>query len=222
MQRSYQFPTAEQSRLSPAQHARLSDCAPVRSFRDGQFIQQRGDAAECCWAIADGHVEIGRHSEDGIFTNFAVLGPGDLFGELAFYSEVPRHVDAIANGNVKLFVVDRPLLRQLMLEDLAWVELLLRSLSRQLATALDLIDAERRLNATERLASLLAVMARDSDEGDIVRATQQQLADLLGVSRVTLGGSLGELTTKGLIERGYRYIRVLKTRAAGTKSTDQN
>ena len=42
-----------------------------------------------------------------------------------------------------------------------------------------------------------------------VRATQQQLADLLGVSRVTLGAALRDLAARGTIERGYRHVRVL-------------
>ena len=96
----------------------------------------------------------------------------------------------------------------MMAADVGWAELLLRSLSRQLAGALDLIDAERRLSTVDRLAQLLGVMAQDSATGDIVRATQQQLADLMGVSRVTLGAALGELARRGMVERGYRHIRL--------------
>ena len=92
---------------------------------------------------------------------------------------------------------------------IGWAELLLRSLGRQLAVSLDIIDAERRLPVAERLARLLAAMAADAADGMTVRATQQQLADLLGVSRVTLGAALRDLAARGTIERGYRHVRVL-------------
>ena len=95
-----------------------------------------------------------------------------------------------------------------MAADVGWAELLLRSLSRQLASALDTIDAERRLNTVDRLAAMLAAMARDSADGATVDATQQQLADLLGVSRVTLGAALRELAEAGRVERGYGQIRL--------------
>jgi CRP-like cAMP-binding protein len=214
MQRSYHFAMAERSRLSELELVQLGIAAHPTSFENRQFIQHRGDAGNCFWAIASGHVQIGRHSEDGEFTNFAVLGAGDMFGELAFFTGVPRQVDAIASGSVKLFKIDRPLLRQLIIADAGWLDLLLCSLSQQLATALDLVDAGRRLSATERLGNLLAVMARESDTGDTVLATQQQLAELLGVSRVTLGSSLAELTGRGLIERKYRHIRLLRPDAS--------
>ena len=199
---------AERSRLSARELDELAAQKRPQSFVDGQFVQHRGDPGDAFWAVVDGHVAVGRYAEDGGFTLFAVLAAGDLFGELAFFTGVPRQVDAIASGDARLIAIDRPLLRRMMAADVGWAELLLRSLSRQLAGALDLIDAERRLSTVDRLAQLLGVMAQDSATGDIVRATQQQLADLLGVSRVTLGAALGELARRGMVERGYRHIRL--------------
>lgn len=199
---------AERSRLSARELADLAAQKRPQAFADGQFVQHQGDPGDAFWAVVEGHVAVGRYAEDGAFTLFAVLAAGDLFGELAFFTGVPRQVDAVANGNARLIAIDRPLLRQLMTADVGWAELLLRSLSRQLAGALDLIDSERRLTTVERLAQLLGVMAQDGATGDVVRATQQQLADLLGVSRVTLGAALGVLAGRGVIERGYRHIRL--------------
>lgn len=208
MQRSYHFAMAERSRLSAPELAQLAARARVQAFADGQFVQHQGDPGDTFWAVVEGHVSVGRYAEDGAFTLFAVLAAGDLFGELAFFTGVPRQVDAMASGGARLIAIDRPLLRELMAADVGWAELLLRSLSRQLAGALDAIDAERRLSTVERLAQLLSVMARDSATGEIVHATQQQLADLIGVSRVTLGAALGELAAEGRVERGYRHIRL--------------
>ena len=209
MQRSYHFPLAERTRLSPVECDRLLAMARARPFADGQFVQQQGTPGDSFWAVVEGHVLVGRYAEDGGFTAFAVLGPGDLFGELAFFTGVPRQADAFASGPARLVAIDRPLLRRLMAADVGWAELLLRSLGRQLAGALDIIDAERRLGSADRLLRLLGMMAADGDDGATVRATQQQLADLLGVSRVTLGAALRELTARGLVETGYGQIRLM-------------
>jgi CRP-like cAMP-binding protein len=213
MQPSYRFDLIERTRLSPAERDRLAAMAPARRFADGQFVQQQGDPGDAFWAVVEGHVLVGRYAEDGGFTAFAVLGPGDLFGELAFFTGVPRQADALASGPARLVAIDRPLLRRLMAADVGWAELLLRSLGRQLAGALDIIDAERRLGSADRLLRLLRMMAVDADAeadgGTSVRATQQQLADLLGVSRVTLGAALRDLTARGLVETGYGRIRLV-------------
>ncbi|MCW0197010.1 Crp/Fnr family transcriptional regulator [Sphingopyxis sp.] len=208
MQRSYHFDLAERTRLSPAERDRLTAMAPARRFADGQFVQQQGDPGDAFWAVVEGHVLGGRFAEDGGFTAFAVLGPGDLFGELAFFTGVPRQADVIARGPARLVAIDRPLLRRLMATDIGWAELLLRSLGRQLAGALDIIDAERRLGSADRLLRLLRMMAADGGDGTTVHATQQQLADLLGVSRVTLGAALRDLTARGLVETGYGRIKL--------------
>ena len=189
MQRSYQLALAERTRLSGVERDRLLAMTSPRSFADGQFVQHQGDPGDAFWAVIEGHVLVGRYAEDGAFTAFAVLGPGDIFGELAFFTGLERQVDAIASGPARLVAIDRPVLRALMTADIGWAELLLRSLGRQLAVSLDIIDAERRLPVAERLARLLAAMAADAADGMTVRATQQQLADLLGVSRVTLGAA---------------------------------
>ncbi len=220
MQRSYHFAMAERSRLSAREIAQLAARARVQHFAGGQFIQHQGDPGDAFWAVVDGHVTIGRHSEDGVFTHFAVLAAGDLFGELAFFTGVPRQVDAIADGSASMIAIDRPLLRQLMAADVGWAELLLRSLSRQLASALDTIDADRRLSTTERLANLLVTMARSDADRDIVRATQQQLADLLGVSRVTLGAALADLAKQNQVRRHYGYIRLLGSLARRAADPD--
>ena len=209
MQSSHHFALAECTRLSPAERARLAAMAPVRRFADGQFVQQQGDPGTAFWAVIEGRVTVGRYAADGGFTVFGTLGPGDMFGELAFFTGVPRQADAQAQGAAALVAIDRPLLRWLMQGDVGWAELLLRSLGRQLAAALDIIDAERRLPTVERLARQLAILAADADDGASVRATQQQLADRLGVSRVTLGAALRELARRGLVESGYGRIRLL-------------
>ena len=208
MQRSYQLALAERTRLAGTERDRLLAAREPRAFADGQFVQHQGDPGDAFWAVIEGHVLVGRYAEDGAFTAFAVLGPGDIFGELAFFTGLERQVDAIASGPARLVAIDRPLLRRLMQEDVGWAELLLRSLGRQLAVSLDIIDAERRLPTAERLGRLIAAMAADAPDGCTVAATQQQLADLLGVSRVTLGAALRELEARGALTRGYGCIKL--------------
>lgn len=207
MQRSYHFAAAARTALDAGEIDRLRAAGRVRHFDKGQIIQHQGDAGQLIWAVIEGHVSISRFSEDGGQTVFAVVGAGDLFGELAFFTGIPRQVSAIATGPAALVPIDRALLRQLMLDDVGWAELLLRSLSRQLAVALDIIDRERRLPMADRIYHLLADMRADRGD-DRVRVTQQQLADLLGVSRVTAAAALAALERAGRIERGYGWIRL--------------
>ena len=67
------------------------------SFAAGQLIQQQGDVGDGFWMIESGRVAICRFAPDGGVTTFAVLGSGDLFGELAHFAGTARQVDAVAD-----------------------------------------------------------------------------------------------------------------------------
>ncbi|MFC4295951.1 Crp/Fnr family transcriptional regulator [Novosphingobium tardum] len=184
--------------------AMLAGAGRRRHFDDGATIQQQGDEGDGFWLVVSGRVVVCRFAETGDVTVFAVLGPGDLFGELAYFAQVPRQVDAVAEGNVELSWIGAALVDRLLADEPAFAQWLLRSLAHQLRTALDRVDRDRRLSAHARLARVLSDIAvRD---GPAITATQQDLADLVGVSRVTTGQALARFAESGLIERGYGRI----------------
>lgn len=140
-------------------------------------------------------------------TVFAVLGAGDLFGELAYFTGLPRQVDAVADTDAVLVRIEAALIERLLGANPDFSRWLLKSLGNQLRTALDRIERDRNLPARARVARLLLDIARR--EGPALALTQQALGDLLGLSRVTIGQAMGELASLGLVNSGYRQIKVL-------------
>jgi CRP/FNR family cyclic AMP-dependent transcriptional regulator len=58
------------------------------------------------------------------------------------------------------------------------------------------------------LAKLLLTLTSNAAAGDAVGVVQEDLASILGVSAMTLAKSLARLKREGLIETGYRQVRV--------------
>ena len=87
-------------------------------------------------------------------------------------------------------------------------EALLGALAVQVQDLINLVVDLRRGNATARLALLLGNMAQAVAEDASLPVTQQELAELLGVTRPTANGALRELEALGLVERGYGRLRV--------------
>lgn len=206
MQRTYQLSEIGPTRVEGELASLLLREGRRRSYAAGQVIQQQGDAGGGFWLVERGAVSVGRFDADGDATVFAVLGPGDLFGELAHFAGVPRQVDAVAESEAVLVRIDAPLVDRLLAQEPDFARWLLKSIANQLRLALDRIDRDRGLSAEARLALLLADMARR--DGSELGVTQQALADLLGVSRVTVGQALGRLVEAGLVQVGYRRIVV--------------
>jgi CRP-like cAMP-binding protein len=209
---NYQFEPA--IALGKAALEELVGSCQVRRFGDGALIQQHGELLAGMWVVRSGEVVIGRLDRDGGMTTYALLGPGALFGELAYFAGVPRQVDVFARGVTELVWIDDRAVRPLLERRPEVALVLLRSLARQLADALRLIDQRRRMPLPARLAQILCARARPDAEGRLlVRATQQELADLAGVSRVAIVAALGRLAARGLVARGYGAV-ILSDRAS--------
>lgn len=191
--------------LEPAVQERLRAASPPRLYTDGQFIQHRGDKADGFWLIEEGAVRVGVHLPDGEFRAVAVLGPGDSYGELAVFAGTPRVVDGLSRGESRIrFIPARPFLEAVDASPVSG-RALLGALSAHLQDTLNLLAGMRRGTNPARLAGLLTNLAGGRDT---VPVRQQELAELLGVTRATANSALARLAALGLIERGYGRIRI--------------
>ena len=196
------------SALDPALQVHLLRNAATRSYADGQIIQQRGERADGFWLIEEGSVMVGQFLPDGDFRAVAVLGPGDSYGELAVFAGKPRIVDAISRGTSLIrYIAARPFLEALGNYP-ASTRALLGVLSEQLQDSLSQLAGLRRGTNPQRLAAVLVNMARDQEGRANVAVTQQELADLLGVTRATANAALRDLQKRRLVERGYRVVTI--------------
>ncbi len=195
--------------LPNAIRERLLRHGKSRKFAKGELIQQHGDAGEGFWHIVSGAVQIGRYSVGGELTLFAVLGPGESFGELAFLGEFPRLVDAIAGNETTLIQIGEAELEAAIASDGRVARILLKGMAHMVQQAFDLIEAGRNLSTVARLAQALVGLC-DQGEGEfVVHITQQELADLVGVSRVSLGKALKILEMEKALMCRYGKIFVL-------------
>jgi len=79
--------------------------AQLRRFAAGQPIFREGDDAKGeAFLIHSGKVAI-RKRTHGREQTLRTLAEGQLFGEIALFSPAPRSADAVAEGDVALFVI---------------------------------------------------------------------------------------------------------------------
>ncbi|MEP3227268.1 MAG: Crp/Fnr family transcriptional regulator [Parasphingorhabdus sp.] len=180
--------------------------AEVRRFKKGDLIQQRGDTGKEFWHIRSGSVQIGRYSLDGKLTIFAVIGPGESFGEQAFLGGFTKMVDAIAGSEVTLLRIGESELQAAIESHPNVARILLRAMAHMVQQAFDLIEAGRNRSTVERTAQAILGQCEDRHANLEVRITHQELADLVGVSRVSLGKALSKLDDLALIQRRYGRI----------------
>ncbi|WP_370033625.1 Crp/Fnr family transcriptional regulator [Qipengyuania mesophila] len=199
--------------LEPALREEIEARTHVRRFADGQIIQQRGEDPDGFWLIEHGMVVAGQFLAEGTFRAVAVLGPGDSYGELAMFSQRPRVVDAVSRGASTVRFIPAGLFLECLARHPASGRALLGALSVQVQELINLVVDMRRGTATTRMALLLSNMSQGFEADGELPVTQQELAELLGVTRPTANTALRELAAAGLIERGYGQLRI-RDRAA--------
>ncbi len=184
-------------------------------FSDGKIVQHRGDDASSFFAIKKGQIKLGRYDEHGEMRAMIILAEGDGFGEMACLGNFPRIADGEAVGEVELIEISENKFTAALLASPELSREVMRVLSRQLQEAMDNLIIYRKLPAPLRLVRALIMMCEDRKAPVDLAIRHQELAELVGVSRMSIAKTLEQLEQLNLIERGYRKITV--TDLAGLK-----
>lgn len=88
----------------------------MKLFQPEEVIFRRGDPSECAYLIEAGQVEV-LEGDPGRPVRIAVLGEGDIVGEMALIDERPRSLTARAVGAASLSTVSREQFVKLMFDD---------------------------------------------------------------------------------------------------------
>lgn len=205
--RSVGAPALFGSLATPVQ-AELRKGAIRRNFSDGQLVQHRGDIAEGFWIVEKGQVKLGHYATSGEMQALLILGPGDSFGELPCLGSFPRVLDAEAIGSLEMLWVSDQILSGVIANSPKVSREMLRALSQQLQEALNNLIVFRNMPAPKRLAQRLLALSEGKAAPAKLGIRQQELAELVGVSRMTIASALAQLEDLGLVTRHYRHLTI--------------
>jgi CRP/FNR family transcriptional regulator, cyclic AMP receptor protein len=153
-------------------------------------------------------VKLGHHAASGDMQALFILGPGDSFGELACLGQFPRVVDAEAVGKLEMIWISDTTMTAAIARSPAMSGALVMVLSQQLQEALDRLIVFRNMPAPKRLAQNLLALTEGKHAPVKLGIRQQELAELVGVSRMTIASALAQLEELGLVTRHYRHLVV--------------
>ena len=176
----------------------------------GTQLFKEGDSA-AVFLVDTGEVDVYR----GTAAKPRVLGrvgPGSVLGDIAVFEHTVHKWSARAVGSVRVVRVERSrLLRELAMHpglSLRWMAAGLRQLEATQRRVVELMHKP----VLARVADLLADEAHGGNEVNLSQAT---IATLLGVSRQSINEALGGLRERGLVDTGYRQIRILDDAGLG-------
>jgi CRP/FNR family transcriptional regulator/CRP/FNR family cyclic AMP-dependent transcriptional regulator len=199
--------------LTDADREALARSASRRRFRRGDIIFQKDDPGQSLFIVARGSVRIYVPSTQGADLTLAVLGPGQFFGDLSLLDGRPRSASASALADTSVVAIERSdfvaLVRsrpEAAMSVLATVARRLRETD-EMASDLAFLDVGGRL--AKKLLDLAATSGLRRQDGVLLDMvlTQEELANMIGVTRESVNRNLSLFRRTGLVAKeGRRFV----------------
>jgi CRP/FNR family transcriptional regulator len=167
------------------------------TLREGQTLFERGDAGDGCYWLRRGVLTVAVASADGEQRILAVLGAGELVGEIAMIDGRPRSATVRAVRDCVLTFVSRAAFTAMMSRHPELYRDVVMTLAARLRQSDEDMVASSFLTVRARIARALLVLARhlgeDEGEGRVRirhKMTQSDLAAMAGVARESVSRTL--------------------------------
>lgn len=207
--------------LSTEQLSKLGTLLHRKSFPAGTEIVTVEQPGELAYIVLSGSVKILIERPDGGDVILAVLGPGEVVGEMSLVDSLGRSATAVTLEYSTLLWMDRAAFWASLREMPTMTYNLVNILSRRLRLANLHAQSLAGLDVHGRVAGQLLAFAREygktAPNGDVIiplRLTQSDLASLVGASRVRVNQALSFYKRRNYLSVSTNYSITLHDPAA--------
>ena len=193
---------------------RLKELGIKRIYPAEYLLAAAGEHTRYCYVILSGRVISSEYSESGEERIYSVNGRNSLLLEenLLFDYEVPVNIRTTVS--TELVCIDRNTLIESFQENFEIAVDVLQSLSMKLLSSVEQMKCMNEHSAMQKVCNLLLAYAKRygvaGSDGMMIREklSQEYIANLLGLNRVTIVRVMKDLKQQGLVEKknGYYYL----------------
>jgi CRP/FNR family cyclic AMP-dependent transcriptional regulator len=180
----------------------------IRSFDAGETVCEADQMSCYLFLVASGRVQLYRTTRDGRRFVVATLGPGSMFGEDALLGGEGPDTSAVALEPCTIWMTPRKQALEISSTEAMFGFGLVQAMGQRVLEAENRLEQMAYSTIASRLAALLLELAGD-DASSVVRATHQELADMLGTWRETISKTLQDFRRRGLVASGRRQLTLL-------------
>jgi CRP-like cAMP-binding protein len=199
--------------LTDSDRRALARSAARRRYRRGEIIFQKDDPGHSLFIVARGSVRIYVPSTQGSDLTLAVLGPGQFFGDLSLLDGRPRSASAAALNDTNVVVLERSdfvgVIQSRPKAAMSVLSVVVRRLrdTDEMASDLAFLDVGGRL--AKKLLDLAQTNGVARGDGVLLdmAVTQEELANMIGVTRESVNRNLSTFRRIGLVAKeGRRFV----------------
>jgi CRP/FNR family transcriptional regulator len=191
----------------------------MREVRRREVLYLPGDAGDRIFLLKRGVVKISALQEDGREVMLALLHKGEVFGEEVVIDKAPRDHMAEAYEDALVCIITRQDFMDILRSHPELLFKVTKLIGLRLKTFRTRVEHLLFKGASQRLAATLIELAREHGVSDAqgvlvpLRLSQQDLANLIGVTRESVNLALSDFRRKGLVVLEGRSLRLPRPRA---------
>ncbi len=203
--------------FSSESHERFAAAAKQHSFQRGDLVFAEGDEAEHLYVVNRGRIAIANRNMDRE-SLLALMGTGDLFGEMALFDGQGRSALARALEPSEVVSVPFSVMRAELEGDAEALWNVVRLLVKRVRAADEALADSVFLDVTGRTAKRLLEIAGDTDEFTLP-VTQEELAGMIGASRERVNKAIAQFIRLGWMEQHERTYRIVDRKRMTLRSS---
>jgi CRP-like cAMP-binding protein len=207
LQRSVWFPA-----LPREVQARVADEVREQAVAAGAALCRRGDTPLHWYGTLEGLLKWSIDSDDGRSVTFGGLSVGSWFGEGTLLRAMPRSADIVALRDSRVALLPLDTFEWLHQTQQSFDHFLLRQINERLHWFMGNYAAHRLLDADSQVARALAGLFHPWLHPDVdvhLQTSQEEIANLSGLSRQRCNAALNRLREAGLLRIEYGGITVI-------------
>jgi CRP/FNR family cyclic AMP-dependent transcriptional regulator len=193
--------------LTGEQLAWVTSLLHRKTFSAGTNLITAEQPGEVVYILLSGSVKIHVEQADGTDVIIAILGAGDIVGEMSLLDSAGRSANVVTQEESTLLWMDRTAFQECLGAVPAITANLVRTMSRRLRIANEHIQALATLDVSGRVARQILAFAQQYGQpasGGVlipIRLTQSDLAGLVGASRERVNQAIVDFKQR-------KYIRI--------------
>jgi CRP/FNR family cyclic AMP-dependent transcriptional regulator len=190
--------------------------ARTKTLERREELFHKGDVGGQVYVVASGKLKVLTTSVEGDDVVFSILGPGEVFGEVALLGATPRTATVRAIESCRLIAIDRRDFLSLLKANPEISVKLLSVLAMRLKRVSELVEDTLFLNLPLRLAKKLLSLSRiygDKAADGIridLKLSQEEWGDLVGTTRESVNKQVRKWTDAGIVRVDDGYLVILK------------
>jgi len=209
--------------LDPDELELLCENSYAKLYEKDEVIFFENDSVKKLYFLINGKVKLSMLSAEGKEKVLTILQEGDIFGELSLFDEDPHPLTAEVMDDARLLIIPWNEMEKMIIKRPSLAIKIIEALSKKTRLLTSQVRELVFQDAAGRLASLLSRLAddfgREIEGGTVIDLvlTHQEIANLIGSSRVTVTKLINKFIDEGILTIKNRKIIIIDFESLGER-----